>query len=281
MIAFIKNWLRETYYEIIPSYQTNIPGKRKYLKQSIKFALVLGFFVWLFVFLFLKKGIWFSCLIALPFAIKDLIFLFSYHTREIEFSGVKKTIRDYSRKYYYSPEQKKYSILLGLSKILLVFILGFLGLYKMSLPETQVKFISEEDLVLVLAAGDTLYARSNEVDVSIREAENTYIKTTYGKRRIRYNYIYSDAYKEVNPAIGVYQRLNFLGYQDSLSRKFFAIVPFRKNGFQYQPKYSVDSLFERVLDDSLVFVEPFQVTISPEHYSRLVKAGKKWDFKWF
>ena len=88
MIAFIKKWLRETYYEIIPSYQTNIPGKRKYLKQSIKFALVLGFFVWLFVFLFLKKGIWFSCLIALPFAIKDLIFLFSYYTREIEISGV-------------------------------------------------------------------------------------------------------------------------------------------------------------------------------------------------
>ncbi|MFY8019721.1 MAG: hypothetical protein ACOVP1_00935 [Bacteroidia bacterium] len=281
MIAQLKNRLKETYFEIIPSYQTNIPSKRKYFKQSIKFALVLGAFVWLFVFLFLKKGIWTSCLIALPFALQDLFLLYSFHTREIEINGFKKSVCDFSRKYVYSQEQRKYSILLGLTKLLFIFLIGFLGLYKMSLPETQVKFISEDDLVLVLQAGDTLYARAHEVDVSIREAENTYVKTPEGKRRIRYNYIYSDAYKEYDFAIGVYQRLNFLGYQDSLSRKFFAIKPFRKNAIYYQAKYAPDSLFERVLDDSLVFVEPFQVTISPEHYQRLVQEGRKWDFKWY
>jgi hypothetical protein len=150
----------------------------------------------------------------------------------------------------------------------------------MSLPATQVQFISEEDLVLVLQAGDTLYSRYREADISIREAENTFIKTEKGRRRIRYNYFYSDAYTDQNKAIGIYYRLNFLGYQDSLSRKFFAIKPLHPNHFSYTPKYARDSLLETVLDDSLFFVEPFQVTISPEHYSRLVREGRKWDFKW-
>jgi hypothetical protein len=280
MFAKVNHWLKETYYEIVPSYQTNIPSKRRILKQSLKFAFIVGIFVWLFVFLYLKKGIWATAIFAFPFALKDIIILYSYYSKEVELKFGKKSIRDFSRKYEFSAKQKKYSLALGFSKLLIIIILSILGLYKMSLPDTQVKFISEEDLVLVLQPGDTLYSRYGEADISIREAENTFIKVATGRKRIRYNYFYSDAYTDKNKMIGIYYRLNFLGYQDSLSMKFFAIKPLHPYPLNYTPKYSNDSLFETVLDDSLLFVEPFQVTISPEHYSRLVKEGKKWDFRW-
>lgn len=280
MIDKLKNWWLETFYEISPQYRTYIPSKRNGFISLLKFGIISFLFISLFVFLFIKKGIWLVLILGLITSIKELFTWSSYLTKEVELKFGNKTVKDFSRKYYFSKEQKAISIQFSIAKIVLLFFLFAGGMFWMSKPHTQVKFISENDLALVLLPGDTLYKRNFDVDVSYREAENTFIKVPNGRKRIRYNYFYRDAYTTNSFVIGIYQRLNFLGYQDSLSRKFFAIKPLHSNNFTYQPKYSNDSLFETVLDDSLLFVEPFQVTISPEHYSRLVREGRKWDFKW-
>jgi hypothetical protein len=281
MIDKVKNWWNESIYEISPPYRTYIPSKRKGIISILKFGIINGLFIALFVFLFIKKGVWFVFLWGLGLGLIELFTWSSYLTKEVELRIGKKLVKDKTKKYVFTKEQKKLAIKLSLVKIALIFLLFFGGMFWMSLAETQIKFISENDLAILLEPGDTLYARNSDVDVSYREAENTFKKVPNGRKRIRYNYFYKDAYTTSSFVIGTYQRLNFLGYQDSLSRKFFAIKPLHSSNFTYQPKYSNDSLFETILDDSFLFVEPFQVTISPEHYSRLVSEGKKWDFRWW
>ncbi|MFY8110028.1 MAG: hypothetical protein ACOVO9_13600, partial [Bacteroidia bacterium] len=188
MIDKVKNWWNETIYEISPPYRTYIPSRRKGIISLLKFGIISGLFIALFVLLFIKKGVWFVFLLGLVLCLIELFTWSSYLTKEVELRFGKKLVKDKTRKYFFTKEQKKLTINLSLAKIALIFLLFSGGMFWMSLPETQVKFISENDLVLVLEPGDTLYARNSDVDVSYREAENTFIKVPNGRKRIRYNY---------------------------------------------------------------------------------------------
>ena len=172
-------------------------------------------------------------------------------------------VKDLDNRIDFTTEQIFISKIEGLLKVFIALIVIFNIHIQMTSIQHRQKNLKEDEVLRLLNPGDTIFAKSCQVDLLVKVKETSYRTNYKHKREVIYESLsYETAYKDSLKVLGIFISKDTANVGSSLST-YLSVSPFHSNGWTYN-KY-IDTLMEQEITraDSLFYIKLSDATVSP------------------
>jgi len=174
-----------------------------------------------------------------------------------------KWVKDKDQKYNFNPEQIKISKAEGLIKLLIAVLVVFNVYNTFSSANHRLNNLSKEEVLGLLLPGDTVFAKSNKVDVYIKVKKTSYRVNYKGKRKINYETVsYEKAYSDSLKYLGLFIPKDTTKTVSSFDT-YISISPLNSNGWSFTNRKDSLTNNEITRADNLFYLNLSNITVSP------------------